>query len=67
MRLQKIYIETTVFNFFFADDAPEKRQDTIMLFEEIKEGKYEPYTSFVVVDEIKKTPSVEKRKKCLCS
>jgi hypothetical protein len=33
-----------VFNFVFADDAPDSKRDTLKLFEEIEEGKYEPYT-----------------------
>jgi len=37
MRTPKIYLETTLFNFFFADDAPEKKLDTIKLFQEIKD------------------------------
>lgn len=60
MRIPKIYLETTMFNFYFADDAPEKKQDTLKLFEEIKEGLYEPYTSEYVVDELSDAPD-EKR------
>jgi predicted nucleic acid-binding protein len=52
MRAPKIYLETSVFNFYFADDAPDKREDTLRLFEEIRQGKYEPYTSDYVVDEL---------------
>ena len=54
MKVPKIYIETSVFNFFFADDAPDKRQDTLKLFTEIKEGKYAPYTSNAVLVELAK-------------
>ena len=49
MRIPKIYLESTVFNFFFAYDAPDKRKDTLKLFKEIKEGKYAPYTSNAVL------------------
>jgi hypothetical protein len=38
MRVPKIYLETSVFNFCFADDAPDKRDDTVRLFEEIRQG-----------------------------
>ena len=48
----KIYLETTVFNFRFADDAPDKQQDTIKLFDEINQGKYIPYTSDYVLQEL---------------
>ena len=54
MKVPKIYLETTIFNFFFADDAPEKKRDTIKLFQEIKEGKYMPYTSDAVLEELGK-------------
>jgi predicted nucleic acid-binding protein len=53
MRIPKIYLETTIFNFFFTDDAPEKAQDTLKLFQEIQEGRYEPYTSDYALMEIK--------------
>ena len=52
MRVPKIYLESTVFNFYFANDAPDKRKDTLKLFEEIKEGKYVPYTSNSVLVEL---------------
>ena len=64
MRIPKIYLETSVFNFVFADDAPDKRQDTLKLFDEIKEGKYEPYTSEYATDELEGAPE-EKRLKML--
>ena len=65
MRTPMAYLETTLFNFIFADDAPDKKQDTIKLFEEIKNGKYIPYTSFVVVDEINRTKDEQKRNNML--
>jgi hypothetical protein len=36
MRVPAIYLETTIFNFPFVDDAPQYRSDTLELFEEIK-------------------------------
>lgn len=56
MRQLKMYIETSVFNFVFADDAPEKRDDTLALFAEIKQGKYAPYTSSYVLEELEQAP-----------
>jgi predicted nucleic acid-binding protein len=56
MNVLRLYLETSVFNFVFADDAPEKKQDTLKLFEEIKRGKYEPYTSAYAVSELEKAP-----------
>ena len=52
MRIPKIYLETSIFNFLFADDAPDKKQDALKLFEEIRQGKYQPYTSDFVVSEL---------------
>ena len=57
MRIPKIYLETSVFSFVFATDAPEKKADTLKLFEEINAGKYEPYTSVHVVEELKRAES----------
>ena len=65
MRVPNVYLETTMLNFYFADDAPDKRQDTLRMFEEIKEGKYEPYTSFLTVNEINKIADVQTRDKML--
>jgi predicted nucleic acid-binding protein len=50
----KIYLETTVFNFKFAEDSPDKKEDTIKLFDEISEGKYIAYTSNYVLQELLK-------------
>ena len=52
LRKLKIYLETTILNFYYADDAPDKRADTIRLFQEIMQEKYEAYTSYAVIDEI---------------
>ena len=52
MRIPTIYLETTIFNFPFADDAPQYKADTIRLFEEIKAGKFKPFTSDYVVQEL---------------
>lgn len=62
MRKQKIYLETTVWNFFFADDAPEKRDITKVFFQQLE--RYEIYTSDVVLAEINQNKS-EHRKQTL--
>ena len=59
----KIYLETSIFNFPFADDAPQYRDETKILFEQIKEGKFEPYTSIYTIEEIDLTEDEEKRVK----
>ena len=59
MRKQKIYLETTLFNYYFDVDR-ENHPDTVRLFEDIKAGKYVAFTSLYVVDELGKAP-IEKR------
>ena len=63
MRVLSIYLETTIFNFPFVDDSPQYRADTLRLFEEIKAGKFCPYTSEYVVRELNDTRNEEKRLK----
>ncbi|MDR2900206.1 MAG: hypothetical protein LBV20_01620 [Treponema sp.] len=41
-----------MFNFPFADDAPQYKEDTLRLLEEIKAGKFKAFTSTYVVDEL---------------
>jgi predicted nucleic acid-binding protein len=61
MGIPKIYLETSVLNFVFADDSPDKKADTIKLFEEIKNGRYAPFTSDYVKKEINNTPDRNKK------
>ena len=63
MRVQKIYIETTLFNFYIDSDR-DAHPDTIKLFQEIAAGKYEAYTSDYVIEEIEHAPT-EKREKMI--
>ena len=51
-RIPLIYLETTIFNFPFVDDAPQYKADVLKLFAEIKDGKYKPFTSQYVIDEL---------------
>jgi len=51
MRKPKIYLETTMFNYYFDADR-DAHGDTVKLFEEIQAGKYEAYTSAYVADEL---------------
>ncbi len=52
MKKLKLYLETSVWNFYYADDAPEKRDITIKFFDIIRTGKYEIFISQIVIDEI---------------
>ena len=63
MRKQKIYVETTLFNFYFDTDR-EAHADTVRLFEDIAMGKYEAFTSDYVINELEETQG-DKREKML--
>jgi hypothetical protein len=65
----KIYFETTLFSFFYgAETTPEYRQykaDTRAVFDLVKAGKYEAFTSPLATDELTDEPDGEKRLKML--
>jgi len=56
MRKTKIYLETTLFNYYFDKDR-DAHADTVKLFKEIATGKYEASTSVAVVTELRKAPA----------
>ena len=60
----RLYLDTSVLNFYYADDSPEKRDITIRFFEQIEKEVYFAYISDVVLDEIHKAPE-QKRLKLL--
>jgi hypothetical protein len=65
---QKIYLETTMFNFPFVPDKTGYaglKADTREIFALIKEGKYEPYTSVYALEELKETEQTERRENML--
>jgi predicted nucleic acid-binding protein len=53
-KLKKLYLETSAWNFYFADDAPEKQAVTLQFFEQVKQGAYEIFISDIVLEEIAK-------------
>ena len=62
----KIYLDTSVINFLFADDAPEKKEITIDFFDNfVKTRIYETYISEFVLAEIEDTTNIHKRKNLL--
>ena len=63
MKVPTIYLETTIFNFPFAEDAPQYQAEALQLFAEIKAGKFKPYTSDYVTQELESTKDIEKREK----
>ena len=54
MKRLKLYIETSVWNFLFADDAPEMKRDTQRFFEEVRSGDYELFISELVIAEVER-------------
>ena len=64
MRKLKIYIETTLFNFFVDEDRGFAHDSTVALFKEIAAGRYEAYTSDYVIDELERA-SEEKQEKMM--
>jgi predicted nucleic acid-binding protein len=51
-----------VWNFYFADDAPEKKETTVRFFNEVKKGSYEIYISNTVLEEIGNASEEEKKR-----
>jgi hypothetical protein len=59
MRTLKVYLETTLFN-FYVDENRDAHAYTVKLFKEIAEGKYEAYTSTYVTDELENAPEAKR-------
>jgi predicted nucleic acid-binding protein len=58
----KIYLDTSVINFYFAEDSPEKMAITREFFGQIlTSSKYEAYISLLVLEELGKTEDSEHR------
>ncbi|MEI6091502.1 MAG: type II toxin-antitoxin system VapC family toxin [bacterium] len=56
----KIYLDTSVINFLFADDAPQFKDITLDFFENYL-NVFDVYISQIVIDEINKTGDADKR------
>jgi hypothetical protein len=65
MTIPKIYLETTMFSFYDEERQEaryqELRDQTRQVFDLIKAGKYEPFTSAYATDEMEGEPDIEKR------
>jgi predicted nucleic acid-binding protein len=61
MRKLKLYLETSVWNFCFAEDAPEKQAATLQFFEQVKHGAYDIFVSDVVFREIANASGTRKQ------
>lgn len=61
-----IYLDTSVINFLFADDAPAWQANTVVFFNNyIKTAVYQTFVSKFVVQEINNTRSEQKRRQLL--
>lgn len=58
MRKLRLYLETSIFNFAFAEESPKEREVTLKLFEKL--DQYEPYISEIVIVEINRAPQKKK-------
>ena len=54
MRKLKIYLDTSMISHLFADDTPEKMQDSNRLWEKCINGEYEIFISDIVTNEIRR-------------
>jgi hypothetical protein len=64
MEIPKIYLETTMFNFPFVPDKPGYailKADTKKVFDLIRAGRFESFTSVYVDAELQKTGNEERR------
>lgn len=52
MRKLKVYLDTSVVSYLNQEDAPERMQETLQLWELFKQGQYEVYISDIVINEI---------------
>lgn len=55
MRVPRVYLETTMFNYYFEKER-DAHEDTVKLFNEIKAGKYQAFTSAYTIQELMKAP-----------
>jgi predicted nucleic acid-binding protein len=62
MKELRLYLDTSVINFLFADDAPQYRDRTVEFFERVvRPGIAEVFISQLVVREVERTPDVTRR------
>ena len=57
MHKPNIYVETSVWSYAFAEDAPESRKATLDFFDLAREGIYELFVSELVLDELFRAPA----------
>lgn len=52
MQKLRVYLDTSVISYLYQEDAQEKMQDTLQLWERFKTQQYEVYISDIVINEI---------------
>lgn len=52
MRKLKVYLDTSVVSYLNQEDAPERMQETLRLWELFRQGQYQVYISDIVIQEI---------------
>lgn len=60
MYKRKLYLDTSVISHLKAEDTPERMQDTLRLWEDIKKHKFEVVVSEVTLEEIDECPEQKK-------
>ena len=55
LKIPRIYLETTLFNYYFDEDR-DAHADTVTLFKECAAGNFEPYTSDYALEELDAAP-----------
>ncbi len=61
MKKLRLYLDTSVWNFMYADDAPEKRDVTKIFFQQVCQGWHDAYISDVVLLECGNAPAEKSR------
>lgn len=61
----RLYLETTIPNYEFANDTPRERNITREFLQRVKRGDYKVFISDLVIEEIEKTPDSDQRKMLL--
>ena len=62
MKRLKIYLDTSVVSHLFADDTPDKMDDTNRLWEDFKAGRYDIFISTITAEELQKCAEPKRSK-----
>lgn len=65
MKKLKLYLETSLWNFYYADDAPGKKEDTLEFFTFLDRNVFDIYISHIVIDEFGGCKTVEEEQRLL--